>query len=554
MFFVRLLMCFLFFISSSSVFSASIEQREINQREQDKARELSTETKGKDVHSDEKVKNDKTIVFPEESDCLTVKKIVLKNDEFPHRLYLKQLANQGVGRCLGFNGVIAITTALQNRLISYGYITTRVDIPEQDLSDGTLIVNIIPGVVDGMTVTKDDDSYVNLYTTFPLHKGSILNLRDIEQGLENMQRVPGAQTHIRLLPGENEGGTDIDVKYSGASPARVGLWMDDSGSRYTGRYLMGGTLYLDNPSGINDNFLISSGGNFHRKNSHSTDNRYFYYSAPFGYWLFDIYGGKAKFEQTISGKYIDYRYRGQSNNLSVGAKRIISRGSNYKTSLNIEFQKKRSRNWIEDTELETQYRNTSALKASLKHHHYLEWGVVDGAVSFQRNMPWFSAQSEEKREAVGFSPQARIATLTTGLTIPFALAGQSMSYQTNTLLQVSPDRLTPQEKFAIGNRWSGRGFDGEYTLNASQGFLWSNTLNLNIPSIGQQFYLGADYGRVMGVDSALLSGKQLIGGVVGINGWKWNTGYNLFVGTPLYKPDDFITDAVTLGFSLNWQY
>jgi hemolysin activation/secretion protein len=31
-------------------------------------------------------------------------------------------------------------------------------------------------------------------------------------------------------------------------------------------------------------------------------------------------------------------------------------------------------------------------------------------------------------------------------------------------------------------------------------------------------------------------------------------GYDIFVGTPLNKPDGFITDATTAGFSLYYQF
>jgi len=34
----------------------------------------------------------------------------------------------------------------------------------------------------------------------------------------------------------------------------------------------------------------------------------------------------------------------------------------------------------------------------------------------------------------------------------------------------------------------------------------------------------------------------------------FNTGYDLFIGTPLSKPDGLRTSDVTLGFNLNWSY
>lgn len=64
--------------------------------------------------------------------------------------------------------------------------------------------------------------------------------------------------------------------------------------------------------------------------------------------------------------------------------------------------------------------------------------------------------------------------------------------------QLSNTPLTPQEQFAIGNRWTVRGFDGERTLNASNGWYIRNDLAWRTPLPEQELYLGMDYGEVGG--------------------------------------------------------
>ncbi|BFO08060.1 hypothetical protein GGER_05700 [Serratia rubidaea] len=68
-----------------------------------------------------------------------------------------------------------------------------------------LTLTILPGVVGNIAFSENSDKYANLYTTFPGHKGDILDLRAIEQGLENIQRIPGADANVVLRPGEREG-------------------------------------------------------------------------------------------------------------------------------------------------------------------------------------------------------------------------------------------------------------------------------------------------------------------------------------------------------------
>ena len=127
-----------------------------------------------------------------------------------------------------------------------------------------------------------------------------------------------------------------------------------------------------------------------------------------------------------------------------------------------------------------------------------------------------------------------------------------LSYAPEFNLQISPDRLTMQNKFSIGNRWTVRGFDGERNMTQNQGWYWRNTLNWNIPESQQQLYLGLDVGRIISNSDDGYSGRVLAGSTIGLRGEKWQTHYDIFAGAPLIKPSTFINDDLVLGFSLQW--
>jgi hemolysin activation/secretion protein len=42
--------------------------------------------------------------------------------------------------------------------------------------------------------------------------------------------------------------------------------------------------------------------------------------------------------------------------------------------------------------------------------------------------------------------------------------------------------------------------------------------------------------------------------VTGLKANAGPVGYHLFAGKPLIKPDELITDSLTTGFSLQWQF
>ncbi|HED3856029.1 TPA: ShlB/FhaC/HecB family hemolysin secretion/activation protein, partial [Enterobacter soli] len=149
---------------------------------------------------------------------------------------------------------------------------------------------------------------------------------------------------------------------------------------------------------------------------------------------------------------------------------------------------------------------------------------------------------------------SKITQLSAQLDLPFDIGSQNFRYNVQYQRQISNTPLTPQDQFAIGNRWTVRGFDGERTLNASHGWYVRNDLAWSTPLPNQELYLGADYGEVGGYSSDYLIGKHLAGGVVGLRGSAFNTGYDLFAGTPFSKPDGFTTSNLTLGFNLNWSW
>ncbi|ERD18014.1 potra, shlb-type family domain protein, partial [Escherichia coli B105] len=46
-------------------------------------------------------------------------------------------------------------------------------------------------------LTPDSDDYIQLYSSFPAHEGSLLDLRDIEQGLDlGNSRIQGQHTEL----------------------------------------------------------------------------------------------------------------------------------------------------------------------------------------------------------------------------------------------------------------------------------------------------------------------------------------------------------------------
>ncbi len=494
--------------------------------------------------------------FPAEKPCFPVSQVVLSGTQaLPHWLPLQRQANQAVGHCLGVKGINLLMSRLQNGLVGHGYVTTRVLAPQQDLTSGTLRLVMMSGYIRDVRLAPDSNTYTTLYTAFPARKGNVLDLRDIEQGLENLQRLPTVNASMDIIPGDKPGESDIVIKRNQSRIWRVDTSLDNSGSASTGEYQGNLTLSLDNPLSLSDLFYLSGShnldGNSGGKSSRSLTG---HYSVPFGYWLAGITASEYDYVQTVAGINGDYQYSGKSKNINVQVSRLLHRSGSQKTTLTADVIARAQRNFINDTEVEVQRRQTAAWRLGLQHRHYIGSATLDAGVSYQRGTRWFGAQPASEEYWGDATALSKILQFNARFSLPFSLTGQNFRFNTFYQRQMSNTPLTSPDMMSIGNRWTVRGFDGERTLTASHGWYVRNDIAWSTPLTAQELYLGADYGEVGGTGSETLVGKHLAGGVIGLRGQYLRASYDLFTGIPLSKPDGFKTDPTTVGFSLSWSY
>lgn len=133
--------------AAADAFPDANEQiRQQQQRQQ--ALEQQIEPKAPDVRLSPPASSFGRIDFPVEKPCFLIARVELQGQQaLPHWLPLRRIASQAQGKCLGAQGINLLMSALQNRLVDHGYVTTRVLAPSQDLNSGTLRLVILPGYV-----------------------------------------------------------------------------------------------------------------------------------------------------------------------------------------------------------------------------------------------------------------------------------------------------------------------------------------------------------------------------------------------------------------------
>lgn len=493
----------------------------------------------------------------DEKPCFPIRHLALTGDSAAAFAWALKAADDAVGRCLGTGGINTVLARVQNALVGAGYVTSRVLAAPQDLTTGRLTLLLVPGRVRAVRFAAPaDQNGPSWRTAVPARPGDILNLRDIEQALENLKRVPTAEADIDIVPGEQPGESDLVIKWRQQRPIRLSLSADDSGSESTGKYQGGATVSLDNLLGWHDLFYISVNRDLpagSARGEHGTRNYALHYSLPAGYWLYSLNASRYRYHQSIAGANQNYIYSGTSGNIELKAARVVYRDAARKTTAALRLYQRRSNNYIDDTEVEVQRRQMGGFELSLSHKEFIGEATLEGTLAYKRGMGFFGTLPAPEEEFNDGTSRPAIVNLDATLSLPFRLGGSQLQYQATLRGQASNSMLIPQDRFAIGGRYTVRGFDGEASLSAERGWLLRNELSWSLGAAGQ-LYTGLDHGRVSGPHAVLLAGTSLTGGVLGWRGQLGGLQIDVFSGRPISKPEHFRTARNTGGFNLNYQY
>lgn len=562
LFFRRALLAAGFCLCSISVFAqVSVDSEEQRRRAQQEAEERLHRQQAPDVHLQPAapVVDTETLSLPDETPCFRIDSLQLEGDRRQAFAWLETYLAGYAGRCIGQQGINQVVKRAAALIVAKGYITTRIGVPEQDLASGVLRLVLVPGVIRNIRIEGDSSEYLperNWRSALPARPGDLLNLRDIEQGLEQMKRVPSQEVSIDIAPGEAPGESDIVLTVKRSKPWHLGLSLDDSGAKATGRLQTSLNASFDNPIGLNDLFSVSLNSDADQEAARrGTRGHSLQYSVPWGYWTLSLADSVSHYLQTIQGVNQTFRSSGESLNQEIKLQRLVYRDQTAKTTLQFRALHRYTRSYIEDTEIMVQRRRTAAAELGVAHRQYLGDAQLDLALAHRQGVPWFGGQSD----SAGHSPDTptfgyRMQTLDLTAVTPFKVGAQSLRWIATLHGQTTRDVLYAADYIGIGSRYTVRGFDGDTTLAAERGWYLRNELELPLADSGQAVYVGLDKGQVSGPSAQLLAGRQLAGAVLGLRGGGRGVNYDLFVGWAIVKPEGFGSTRPVAGFQLGYQF
>ena len=235
------------------------------------------------------------------------------------------------GGCYDVAAIQALQRRLSNWLTHRGYVTSRVLLPEQRLASGELKLVLVAGHIDDVRVDGLSEKLARM--ALPNKEGALVNLRDLEQGIENLNRVQGVDASFDLAPGEEIGETRIDVRGTRTRPVRASLIVDEAqyGSHVHGTARV--LAEIGSPTGLTDRLIVAANTDLDQEVSDAAWGGSIDYDIGIGYWLFAANGSYQAYSNDVQGVNQTFEASGVTQNTRVDVSRVVQRSNVQRVTL-----------------------------------------------------------------------------------------------------------------------------------------------------------------------------------------------------------------------------
>ncbi|HPG25132.1 MAG TPA: ShlB/FhaC/HecB family hemolysin secretion/activation protein, partial [Myxococcota bacterium] len=143
---------------------------------------------------------------------LQIDRIVFEGNRALDTRTLADVAAPFLGRPLRAGELAALRDALTRAYVERGYVSSGARLPEQQIVDGTLRVEIVEGRLGRIDVTTDGRLRPSFVDRGLFRRGQLVSVPQIEDRLRGLEQDPRVDAVVaRLLPGERAGEATLDL-------------------------------------------------------------------------------------------------------------------------------------------------------------------------------------------------------------------------------------------------------------------------------------------------------------------------------------------------------
>ncbi|WP_186310834.1 ShlB/FhaC/HecB family hemolysin secretion/activation protein [Paraburkholderia sp. BCC1886] len=478
--------------------------------------------------------------------------------EFPGATLVPDSLRQAIvletsGKCLDNAALAHLLDEVNDWYVEHGYITSHAWLPQQDGAGGPLVIAAAEGKLGRVAFedgTTRSDRAARM--AFPGYTGEPLNLRDVEQGVDQLERVTPGGVKVAVRAAPEAGYSDVVVTGRTAPSVNVDLNVDNLGAANTGAGEFGGALTLNNMLGLGEQLGVSGtsttalhGDKYRRSFGASA-------SVPLGYWTLGYAGATGNFAIPLDFYGTPLRYHGSNIQNQISLSRTVSRNASHKIDVVGSLANYTGKTSLEDVQLGSGTERVSTARIGVNFASRVGTrSYVTFSPAVTEGLPFASA---DKSAAGG--PSAGFRKFSASASV-YTQVAPSVALLSSAYAQASARPLYSSERISVGGDNSVRGFKDQYLYGNTGAYLRNEVDWTPAASVfGARVTLMAalDAGRVVPVAGEPNSGGNVVGAALGASTSIKGVSASVSIGTPLFAPKQLHADPVVVNLRLSTRF
>jgi hemolysin activation/secretion protein len=476
--------------------------------------------------------------------CAAIREVSLKGlTRYSEKEFSDALSGL-IGSCVNIDAINTALRAITNRYVADGYVTSRAVVGPQDLKTGTLEIVVVEGAIAEIRSSEKGYSDRTLNMAFAGQKGNLLNLRAIEQGVDQLARLASFEPGIDIEPGALPGTSNLVISRKEiVRNLRPTLSFDNDGSASTGRFQSMFGLDADNVLSLADYWSLYYTRGLKNKAEISNESMGGFVSLPYGWWTASLSGGRFTYTSILSGNGQAFSNDGKSWNAALLLDRMLYRDAKTKFTLSWGVNLTDTENRIQGIRLSTSsYRQVTG-SVNLRFQRRLKDAFVGIDFGFARGLKILGANAADTGPG-GATIQARRLSAAVTYQTKVEFFDTPLDYNVLLRAQAALDPVFSNGRFSLGGSSTVRGFrddgiSGRYGtfLRQEVGFplakLFTNDRALAIKMSG---VVGYDAGAIIAYNSDRFERGQLHASTVGLRISSRHVQAELSASAPVLSP------------------
>ncbi|MEQ5227442.1 ShlB/FhaC/HecB family hemolysin secretion/activation protein [Proteus cibi] len=482
------------------------------------------------------------------NNCFVINKIKIEDASLLSSKKQNQLTSKYLHQCLAVNDIQSIVNTITNEYIKNGYITSRAIISHQNRSNNKLTIKVIEGKIKDIFINNISSRLVNII--FPSYKEKTLNLRDLEHGLEQLNRLTKSQYTLDIKPSDSVGYSSIFiVQNNKRSPFKNQLTVDNSGTKTTGKILLANTTTIDSLFGLGEQWVVSLSSNTDLSRSHYSRSYSVSVNIPYGYWFYQYQLSHSQSSYPFQSYKAQYSYKNKNRDQQFDISRLVYRDNKQRITLKGTLKNKKAKTKLGQQALRINSPTLTSLSFSPQYSLTIERGYITIYPMVEMGLSFFGASSDYIAEN---SPRSHYRKLSINLSYQHLFLNKFV-YITSFYGQYTSDNLYSIERVAIDGIKATRGYK-ETKLNANSGFYWRN--EINTPKIkyflgNVNFIFALDYGIAYS-DKYETKKNKIMGSAIGASFYHSIFSSQILINKPIFYPASLKPDHWSLFWSVSF--